>query len=87
MSWKLQERYERWWKGKYLEDGRRIKSVTYCGNAWAGYVILILEDEQGNETVEYVHPRPFKERPAKKDLKVFDHPPKKEKVASNEGEA
>jgi len=74
MSWKLQEQYERWWKGKYLENGRKIVDVDYIGNAFTGVVILRLDDGSRYQVI----PRdPNAYRPRKKDLKVFDKPPEK----------
>ena len=61
-----------------MEDGRRIKDVTYFGNAWAGYVALTLEDETGKETVMNVYARlPHQARPTKNSIKVYDEPPKR----------
>jgi len=74
MSWKLQEQYERWWLGKYLEDGRQIVRVYYTGNAFTGVVTLLLDD---GSIYPVMSKNPNAYRPRKKDLKVYDELPKR----------
>jgi len=78
--WKHQETYERWWKGKCLEDGRRIVDVTYFGNAWAGYVVLTLDDG----SLLKVYAERGRARPTKNTIKVYDCPKCGKRLSENE---
>lgn len=42
--WEIQETYEKWWLGKYLEDGRQIVEVKYVGNRVYGCGWFKLDD-------------------------------------------
>lgn len=67
-----QKIYERWWLGKFLEDGRQIVDVRFHGppSGVYGFVQLGLEDG----TTMNAPQGPMIFRPRKKDLKVFERP-------------
>ncbi|MBC8488500.1 MAG: hypothetical protein H8D45_20930 [Bacteroidetes bacterium] len=64
--------YRRWWRNKYLKDGRQIIGLEWCGTPSGIYgdVTLILDD--GTKTPVWCPGY----RPRKKDLTVYDKPPK-----------
>ena len=65
------QQYVRWWKSRYLLDGRQIKEVYWVGGpaGFSGDVWLELDD---GSTIPVPIPARNVFRPRKKDLIVFD---------------
>jgi len=76
----IERTYEKWWLFKYLGNGKQIMRVDFVGSpsGMTGIVVLTLDD--GTEMRAPMRAYDF--RPRKKNLKVFDQPPKETKKCS-----
>jgi hypothetical protein len=72
----VEDNYRRWWKGKYLKDGRRIEDVKFHSSPSGVYGVAEFILEDGSKEHVMQGSRQFK--PTKKfvnEYQVFDKPP------------